>query len=87
MEEGILSFLLPGEFVYIINDQYINHLVKMEKIIFIVVPDGIHKLGLELIGIYVQNGLSQGKAPSLQFQWPVPGGFFPAHSPRISTVD
>ena len=55
MEEGILGLFFSGKLMHIVDNQDINHLVKMQEIIFIVVPDGIHKLGLELIGIYIED--------------------------------
>src|SRR6056297_1148479 len=54
MKESILGFLLTCKLMYIINQQYINHLVEMEKVIFVIVANRIDKLSLELIGIDVK---------------------------------
>src|SRR5664279_2731530 len=55
VKESILRFFLTGKFMYIIKNEYINHLVKMQKIVLIIVPDRFYKLSLEFIGIYIQN--------------------------------
>ncbi len=55
VKECFLRFFLPCKFVYIIEDQHINHLVKVKKIIPVIVPNGFGKLGLKLIGVDVQN--------------------------------
>ncbi len=53
MKKDILCFFLPGKLMNIIQDQDIDHLVKMQEIIFIVIADRFHKLCLELIGIHI----------------------------------
>ncbi len=57
MKESILCFLFPGKLLHIIQDQYIDHLVEMEKIITIVIPDRLNELRLELVSIDIQNKL------------------------------
>ena len=55
MKENILRFFLACQIVNIIEDQHIDHLVKMDEIILIVVPDGIDELVGELISSNVKN--------------------------------
>lgn len=57
VKESILGFLFPGKLLHIIQDQYIDHLVEMEKIITIVIPDRLNELRLELVSIDIQNNL------------------------------
>ena len=55
MKKSILRLLLASKFMYIINYQYINHLIKMKKIVFIIIPNGLNKLCLKLICIYIEH--------------------------------
>ena len=57
MKESVLSFLFACKFMHVINNQNIYHLVKMQKVILIIIPDGIHKLGLKFVGIYIEDRL------------------------------
>ena len=57
MKEGVLGFFLACKLMYIIDDQYVNHLVEMQEVILVIVPDGIHKLRLELVGIHIEDRL------------------------------
>ena len=38
VEECVLRLLLAGKLVDVINNQNVNHLVKMEKVVLVVVP-------------------------------------------------
>ena len=56
-KEGILRFLRPVEKLNIIQDQHINHLIKMDEIIDGIVPAMILKLVDELLGTHIQHHL------------------------------
>ena len=55
MKEGILGLFFAGKFVHIIDNQYIDHLIKVKEVILVIVPDSVHKLGLKLVGIHIQH--------------------------------
>ena len=59
MEECILCFVLAGEELNIINDQYVYHLIEVHKIIGVVILDGINELYSEFFGSNVQYGLAR----------------------------
>ena len=56
MEESILCLFFSGKFMDIIKDKDINHLIEMEKIIFIIISYRLYKLRLKFICIYIENG-------------------------------
>ena len=55
MKENILGFFFTGQKMNIIDDQNINHLVKMNKIVLVITTYGIDKLLGKLLGSYIQN--------------------------------
>ncbi len=57
MKESFLSFLFSGKFMHIIQNQNVNHLIKMEKIVPVIVSGCFRKLCLKFICIYIQHHL------------------------------
>jgi hypothetical protein len=57
VEESILGLLLPCKLMNVINDEHVNHLVEVEEIILVIVPDRFDKLRLEFVGIHVKDSL------------------------------
>ena len=57
VKEYILRFLFAAEELYIVNDEYIHHLVKMTEIVDSVVPHGVDELMREPFRAHIQNSL------------------------------
>ena len=58
MKKSILGTTLSCKFLYIVNNQNIYHLIKMEKVSeFVLDVYGIHELRLEAVGTDVKNNL------------------------------
>ena len=55
MEKCFLCFFFSREFLDIIDDQNIDHLVEMKEVVPVVVSRSLRKLGLKFICIYIQN--------------------------------
>ncbi len=56
VEENILGSLFTGKFMNVVNNQNINHLVKMNKVVLVVISNCLNELSLELSSINIQNG-------------------------------
>src|ERR1700748_3402909 len=54
-EERILRFFSPVEKLYIVNNQYIHQLVKVDEIVYGVITAMIDKLVDEFLGTDIQN--------------------------------
>ena len=57
MEENILGLFLAGKVMNIVDDQHIDHLVKMNEIVLVVVLYRIDELIDELVGCHIKYGL------------------------------
>src|SRR6056297_51584 len=55
VEEDILSFFFSRQFMDVIYNKHINHLVEMQKVICIIVSDRFNKLRLKFIRIDIKN--------------------------------
>src|SRR6188768_3268381 len=53
-EESILRFFSTVEKLHIVNDQYINQLIKMNEIIYGIIAAMVNKLVNEFLGAYIQ---------------------------------
>jgi hypothetical protein len=56
VKKDILGLFFSAEKLNVIDDEDVNHLVKVTKVIHGVIPDGINELVCELLGAHVQNG-------------------------------
>ena len=57
MEKSILSTGLSGQFLYIIQNQYIDQLIEMKEIVHFIPTHRLCKLSLKDIGRHVQDDL------------------------------
>ena len=55
LKKDILGFLLSSERVYIIYDEHIDHLIKVNKVVFGVPTDGLDELRLEFFSRHIQH--------------------------------
>ncbi|CDE60443.1 unknown [Parabacteroides sp. CAG:409] len=55
MEKRILCLILTNKFLYIIQQQDINALVKIQEIIYVVFTNSICKLGTKQMCRYIQH--------------------------------
>ena len=55
MEEDVLCFFLTAEELYIINNEYIDHLVKMREVVHGIVFHGINELVREFFATDIKN--------------------------------
>ena len=66
IEKYILRFFLACKIVNIINDQNINHLVKMDEIILIIIFDRINELIDKLVGGNIKDRFFRKKILDLK---------------------
>ena len=55
VKKHLLRFLFSSKLMNVVDNQKIDHLVEVQKVVRRVAFYGIDKLGLELIGINVKN--------------------------------
>src|ERR1051326_4298883 len=59
VEENILSFFFSREEMHIVNDEHINHLVKIYKIICVIILNGVNELICETLRRNIQNSFTR----------------------------
>lgn len=66
MEEDILGLFFASEVVDVVDDQNVDHLVEVDKVVLVVILDRVDKLVDELIGGHVKHRLFREKLFDLE---------------------